>query len=273
MARKLSCWNTAGLPSLDICFGVPYVSWICKLAPNWWMLFFHVVSYGKFSLKVLTPQPGWMEYFFSGHRLPDVPAPATLPGISSPPSSQSMRFVNELDQVWHVLVSVSFLPANFGGHRRPQLSAGVLTCPGGQQYWVATSAKSLFPYPVVFTGLIGISQCFIQAQGWAVVLSQSVLTGQVPCSLLHSSVSLCDVLIDYFTLPMHQGKGYSFVPPVFQSTAILVYSKINNTCYYTGIKEKALLFHQQSSLLYLKWIENVFYRAGTLFLELQSKNL
>lgn len=75
------------------------------------------------------------------------------------------------------------------------------------------------------------------------------------------------------TLPMHQGKGYSFVPPVFQATAILVYSKINNTCYFTGIKEKALLFHQQSSLLYLKWIGNVFSRAGTLFLELQSKNL
>lgn len=35
MASKLSCWNTAGLPSLDICFGVSYVSWICKLAPNW----------------------------------------------------------------------------------------------------------------------------------------------------------------------------------------------------------------------------------------------
>lgn len=51
------------------------------------------------------------------------------------------------------------------------------------------------------------------------------------------------------------------------------YSKINNACYYTGIKEKALLFHQQSSSLHLKWIRNAFSRVGTLFLELQSQNL
>lgn len=207
-ASKLSCWNTSGLPSLDICFGVSYVSWICKLAPNWWMLFFHVVSYGKFSLKVLKPQTGWMEYFFSGPVLPDEPMPATLPGISSPSSSQSMRFGNELDQSWHVLVFYS-CQQTFEGTNSHSFPRELSAAQGVSSTEWPLLQKAYFLTQLFFLGCCHLSVLFPGSRPGSCAKPKFADRADPLFFTLITQPVWCAYRV--LTLQMHQGKGYSFV--------------------------------------------------------------
>lgn len=174
--------------------------------------FSRVVSYGKFSLQVLTPQPGWMEYFFSGSMLPDEPMPATLPGISSPPSSQPMRFVNELDQFWHVLVFYSCQQTFKGTNSHSFLSPGALTCPRGQQYWVATFPKKPVSFPSCFYWAGCHLSVLFPGSGLGSCAKPEFAdrAGPLFFTTLISQPVWCAYRV--LTLQMHQGKGFSFVP-------------------------------------------------------------
>lgn len=133
------------LPSLDICFEVPYACCTSKSAPNWWVIFFHAVSDGKFcSLKVLTPQPGFTEYFFCcliSLPVACVPSPATL--LRCKPTFLTVHEgFNRLNQFCHVF---SFCQQTFQSTSFYSFHQELLHAQGVSRTlcWTAAFAKSL----------------------------------------------------------------------------------------------------------------------------------
>lgn len=148
-----------------------------------------------------------MEYFFSGRMLPDEPMPAILPGIPSPPSSQSMRFVNELDQFWHVLVFYScqktFEGTDFPGSSHMLKGSAELSGHFSKKpvslpscfYWAGCHLSVLFPGSEL---------------GSCAKPEFADRAGSLFFTTLISQPVWCAYRI--LTLQMHQGKGYSSVP-------------------------------------------------------------
>lgn len=134
------------LPSLDIWFGVSYVWCICKLAPNWWVIFFHVVMTSS------VPSKCW-HYSLDRWNISSVALffifliyisyiSSCCLCVCTCHSVKDFKSIfltvhevfNRLDQSCNVLISIFFPWANFEEHWFLSHSSGATTSTQGQQY-------------------------------------------------------------------------------------------------------------------------------------------